>query len=125
MADEAAVRDELVGLLRYANKTAIAEQLGVSPQAVINWSEGKFPSAKRLQQVRVLYGLGQTKEAAPPDVAGRLEVYLLALTRKRGITPDELARAEADLAAARALAGGAGWQQLIGADDRRGKGSAG
>ena len=55
--DEEAVRAELIRLLRYANKTAIADALGLSPQAVINWSEGRNTSEGRLREVRALYGL--------------------------------------------------------------------
>src|SRR5688500_17257391 len=68
MTTEDAIREELVGLLTYANKTAIGEALGVSAQTDINWSEGKYPSQRRLDQVRALYGLPVTSGHAgtPP-----------------------------------------------------------
>jgi DNA-binding transcriptional regulator YdaS (Cro superfamily) len=65
------VRTELMALLRYANYSAIARELGVSAQAVKNWAEGRNTSPARLVQVRALYGI--TKEAPRPDWAEGLE----------------------------------------------------
>lgn len=79
VSDEASIRGELVALLRYANKSAIAEQLGVKPQSVINWSRGLYPSEERLRQVRRLYGLPETKEAPPAEASGALEQQIAAI----------------------------------------------
>jgi transposase-like protein len=65
------VRTELMALLRYANYSAIARELGVSAQAVKNWAEGRNTSPARLVQVRALYGI--TKEAPRPEWAEGLE----------------------------------------------------
>jgi hypothetical protein len=75
MPTEPEVRDELMRLLRYANKTAIARELNVSAQAVVNWSEGRNVTEARLVQVKRLYGLpvasdGQTKSAPPAGADG-------------------------------------------------------
>lgn len=97
----------------------------VSGETLNRWVRDKEELPEKVDRiVRDLFHLPDNDEKAAPVGPERLEVYLLALMRKWGITWDELARAEADLAAHRALAG-AGWQQLIGGDDPRGKGSAG
>ena len=90
MTTEDAIRLELVNLLRYANKTAIASALGVSAQTVINWSEGKHPSQTRLDQVRALYGLpvasgGNEKEGAEPEWVQRLEARLIELRANQDV----------------------------------------
>jgi transposase-like protein len=93
------VRTELMALLRYANYSAIARELGVSAQAVKNWAEGRNTSPARLVQVRALYGLDTTKEAAPSLVTRRLLTGVIALESKAGVSPDELATAQASAAA--------------------------
>ena len=65
MSPEQAIRDELMALLRYANKSEVARALNVTPQAVINWAEGKNTSPARLLQVRRLYGLPDTTKEPP------------------------------------------------------------
>ena len=96
MIPEDAVREQLINLLRYANKTAVGEALGVSAQTVINWSEGKHPSQTRLDQIRALYGLpvaspGTTKEAAEPEWVQRLEDRLIELRENQDRVAQEAA----------------------------------
>jgi transcriptional regulator with XRE-family HTH domain len=69
---EREVRAELMRLLRYANFSAVARDLGVSAQAVKNWAEGRNTSLGRLEQVRALYGI--TKEAAPSEEGAAVEL---------------------------------------------------
>jgi transcriptional regulator with XRE-family HTH domain len=69
---EREVRAELMRLLRYANFSAVARELGVSAQAVKNWAEGRNTSPGRLDQVRALYGI--TKEAAPSEEGAAVEL---------------------------------------------------
>jgi transposase-like protein len=71
MEREDDVRAELMALLRYANYSAIARDLGLSAQAVKNWAEGRNTSLGRLEQVRALFGI--TKEAPRPEWAEGLE----------------------------------------------------
>lgn len=106
----------MIDLLRYANRQKVAEALTaagyeVSRATVNRWARGKEmpPIAARL--IREIFG---TPNKAAPNGSERLEVYLLALARKRGVTWEELAQAEADLTAARASAGDAEWPQLVG-----------
>jgi hypothetical protein len=123
VSDEQAVRDELVALLRYANKSAIAEQLGVKPQSVINWSRGLYPSEERLRQVRRLFGLPDTPKTAPPAEAdeavphwvARLLAGVISLENDAGITDDERDRARAQAMT---------WLELSGSRARR-QGSGG
>lgn len=104
MPTEDAIRDELVSLLRYANKTAVAEALRVSTQAVINWSEGKHPSQARLDQIRELYGLpvapqGTTKDPRP-EWAGEMESRIVSeVQANRAALMEALAAAFAEWAA--------------------------
>ena len=75
MPEEDEIRTELMGLLRYANATAVGKALGVSAQTVTNWARGRHPSQARLDQVRALYGLpvgsqGTTKESPPAWAEG-------------------------------------------------------
>jgi hypothetical protein len=81
MPTEPEVRDELMRLLRYANKTAIARELNVSAQAVVNWSEGRNVTEARLVQVKRLYGLpvasdGQNETAPPAGADGAMGAFL-------------------------------------------------
>ncbi len=79
MPEEDEIRTELMGLLRYANATAVGKALGVSAQTVTNWARGRHPSQARLDQVRALYGLpvgsqGTTKESPPAWAEGLVVV---------------------------------------------------
>ena len=106
MPEEDEIRTELMGLLRYANATAVGKALGVSSQTVTNWAHGKHPSQRRLDQVRALYGLpvgsqGEQKEAAPPAWAERLAVESADAVVRRLVPPELLGAAHrllADLA---------------------------
>ena len=74
-------RDEMVGLLRYANFSKVAEAVGVKRAAVSNWAAGRNVSPKRLEQVRALLGApvtpqGTTKEP-PPEWARAMESRLV------------------------------------------------
>lgn len=75
---EATGRTEVVRLLTYANKTAVAVALGVSPQAVLNWAAGRNISEKRWRQIRQLYGL-ETESSAPGEPETELEAIRKAV----------------------------------------------
>ena len=102
MPNENEVREELVGLLRYANATAIAEQLGVSPQAVINWSKGKHPSERRLNAIKRLYGLPVASQGTKKDGLPSEDDRPLMISDVVGVI-DALARSGYLDATARAL----------------------
>jgi transcriptional regulator with XRE-family HTH domain len=80
--EEDEIRAELMGLLRYANATAVGKALGVSAQTVTNWARGKHPSQTRLTQVRALYGLPvtprDTTKEPPPEWAGAMESRIIS-----------------------------------------------
>lgn len=123
----AEMTEQMGALLKFASYKKVADALGLDKSAVQKWAAGKNVGAHQLRSVRELYEqtfgdlLNKQKKAAP-EYPGRLEVYLLALVRKRGITSEELAEAEADLAAARALADDAVWPQLVDGGAQHGKG---
>lgn len=108
VADEADVRREIQALLRYANKTKVAEALGVSPQAVKNWADGRYPSPQRLDEIRRLFELDADaeKEPAPPQWVERVLASLMAWEARDGVTDEELAQATIDAAAFLAVARG-------------------
>jgi hypothetical protein len=90
------------------------------------WIRGATtPKPQDIRAIRELVGAmlpDTTKEAAPPEWAERLEVYLLALVRKRGVSVAEMEQAEADLGVALTLSGSDRWTQLLGGG---GKGAGG
>lgn len=118
---EAAGRAEVVRLLTYANKTAVAGALGVSPQAVLNWAAGLNISEKRWRQIRELYGL-DAENSAP----GEPETELAAIRKAVESTAVQLSALRSVLESMRAQLppppddqeGGRG---LLHTDDRHGR----
>ena len=86
---EPTIRDELMTLLRYANKSAIAKELHVTPQAVINWSEGRNVSLGRLEQVRALFGLNE-KTPAPVETGTGEWAQMIATEAARAVIEELL-----------------------------------
>jgi len=110
------IEARVIDLLRYANRRKVADALtaagyDVSRATVNRWARGKEmpPIAARL--IREMFG---AQSEAAPEASGRLEVYLLALARKNGLSAEELSQAEADLTAAGVLGDDGGWPRLLG-----------
>ena len=98
-------------ILKYVKRREVARELekrGIgkaSGESLNRWvRDGKELRPEVERELRKLFGL-ETDEPAAPDVPERLEAYLLALSRKANVSEDELARAEAEVAAVRALSG--------------------
>lgn len=118
-------------VLALARKREVARKITergypVSGETLNRWVRDKEDLPERVERiVRELFMLPPNDEEAAPGLPERLEVYLLALVRKRGISDEELLQAETDLVAAQTLGADARWTQLVGGGAGRGKGSAG
>jgi transcriptional regulator with XRE-family HTH domain len=72
------------------NYTAIAAELGVTRQAVSEWSRGKGVSPTRVEQIRRLAPGARHEEAAAPSWARRLLLGQDELLRRAGVDPAEI-----------------------------------
>jgi hypothetical protein len=88
--------EEMVDLMRYASQAKVAAALGVSRTTTGHWAKGRDVTPYRVRQVRDLLRPETARDAAP--VEGRLLAGTIALERKLGVTPGELAEAEAEAA---------------------------
>jgi hypothetical protein len=105
-------------ILKYVKRREVARELtarGIdkaSGESLNRWvRDGKELPPKVERELLKIFGLPDAKTAAP-DIPERLEAYLIALSRKAGVTEDELAQAEADVAAARVIGGAAARPRL-------------
>ena len=70
------IRDEMVRLLRYANRQKVGAALGVSRASVSDWAAGRHITPARLAQVRALFDAPDTTKEPPPEWARALEQRL-------------------------------------------------
>lgn len=82
----------MVSLLTYANLAKVGQALGVSRNAVSNWSRGQDVTPYRLQQVRNLLRPPEP-QSATEAMLRRMLAGVLALEAKVDVSPGELAQA--------------------------------
>lgn len=85
--------DRARALLTYANYAKVATALLVSRAAVADWAKGKSVTPYRLRQLEQLLRPDlQTKEAAPPEWAERLEAKVDAIYARQTEVADSASR---------------------------------